>query len=152
LLATCRSSQVIGNPKAAARMHVAVKPSVLALINENSFIVNIVDDIVVISLITFIGIEMAPTITEAPINTADTIVGSVTFTYTAVGIPLPTITWSNHSNNSIVATSDAIIDFSTTQLVLTLSDLQDDDFERYTPVLPLTLWVVTMEQQFWEVS
>jgi len=128
LLATCRSSQVIGNPKAAARMDAAVKPSVLALINENAFIVNIV----VISLITFIGIEMAPTITEAPINTADTIGGSVTFTCTAVGIPLPTITWSSGSNNRIVATSDTIIDFSTTQSVLTLSDLQDDDFERYT--------------------
>jgi len=75
---------------------------------------------------------MVPIITEAPTNTPGTIGGSVTFTCTAVGIPLPTITWNSHSNNSIVATSDTIIDFSTRQSVLTLSDLQDDEFERYT--------------------
>jgi len=73
------------------------------------------------------------TITEAPINTADTIGGSVTFTCTAVGTPLPIIIWSSDSNNSIVASNELIHnDNFTTQSNLTLSDLQIDDFKNYT--------------------
>ena len=74
----------------------------------------------------------SPTITEAPINIADTINGSVTFTCTATGIPLPTITWSSDSNNSIAATSDMILGNITIQSNLMLSYLQNDDFMNYT--------------------
>ena len=72
------------------------------------------------------------TITEAPINIADTINGSVTFTCTATGVSLPTITWSSDSNNSIVATSDKILYNNTIQSNLTLLYLQSDDFMNYT--------------------
>ena len=55
------------------------------------------------------------------------------FTCTAVGIPLPTITWSSDSNNSIVASNELIYDDNfTIQSNLTLSDLQIDDFKNYT--------------------
>jgi len=49
---------------------------------------------------------------------------NATFACTATGIPLPTITWS-----SIEATGDIIMDAVST---LTLSNLQDDDFDNYT--------------------
>ncbi|XP_065889011.1 uncharacterized protein [Dysidea avara] len=72
------------------------------------------------------------TITEAPVNIADTLEGSVTFTCTATGIPLPNITWSSDSNDSIAATSNMILGNITIQSNLTLSFLQRDDFMNYT--------------------
>ena len=76
---------------------------------------------------------VGPNITEAPVNIADTLDGSVTFTCTAIGIPLPTITWSSDSNNNITATSDMILDDNITiHSNLTLSFLQSDDFMNYT--------------------
>jgi len=75
---------------------------------------------------------MVPIITEAPSNTPATIGGRFTLTCTAVGIPLPTITWSSNSDNSIATTSSTEIDFSTIQSELTFSDLQANDFEMYT--------------------
>jgi len=75
---------------------------------------------------------MAPVITEAPINTASTIGGNVTLICTAIGIPLPTITWSSDSDDIIVTNSSTEIDFSTIRSELTLSDLQANDYEMYT--------------------
>ena len=54
------------------------------------------------------------------------------FTCTATGIPLPTITWSSDSRNSIKATGDIVINGTTRLSTLTLSSLQDDDFDNYT--------------------
>ena len=75
---------------------------------------------------------VGPTITEAPVNIVDTLEGSVTFTCTATGIPLPNITWSSDSNDSIAATSNKILGNITIQSNLTLSVLQRDDFMNYT--------------------
>jgi len=63
---------------------------------------------------------------------ARTIGDNATFTCTATGIPLPTITWSSDSRNSIEATGDIIMDADTIVSMLTLSNLQDSDFENYT--------------------
>jgi len=55
---------------------------------------------------------------------------NATFTCTATGIPLPTITWMNGS--IMLMGSDMIINSTTILSTLTLSNLQDDDFENYT--------------------
>jgi len=57
---------------------------------------------------------------------------NATFTCTATGIPLPTITWSSDSRNSIEATGDIIMDDDRIVSMLTLSNVQDDDFDNYT--------------------
>jgi len=75
---------------------------------------------------------MPPVITEAPANTPNALGGNVTFSCIAIGIPLPTITWSSDSDSNIAVNSSTMIDFSTIQSVLTLSDLQVKDFEKYT--------------------
>ena len=71
-------------------------------------------------------------IKEGPTDTTGTLGGSVLFTCTATGIPLPTITWSSASRSSIEATGDMVINGTTRQSTLTLSNLQDDDFNKYT--------------------
>ena len=58
--------------------------------------------------------------------------GSVTFTCTATGIPLPTITWMDQVGNIVGTISDMVINDTTIQSTLTLSNLQDDDFDNYT--------------------
>ena len=73
---------------------------------------------------------MVPVITEGPINTPGVLGGSVMFTCTATGIPLPTITWMDE--NIILMGSDMIINDTAIQSTLTLSNLQDDDFDNYT--------------------
>ena len=55
--------------------------------------------------------------------------GNVTFTCTAIGIPPPIITWSSGSNDSIPATSNAVIGESTTS-TLTLTNLMLSDFNQ----------------------
>ena len=57
---------------------------------------------------------------------------NVTFTCTATGIPLPIIKWMDENDNSDLMGSDMIIDDTTIQSTLTLSNLQDDDFDNYT--------------------
>ena len=58
---------------------------------------------------------------------------SVMFTCTATGIPLPTITWMDKNDSIVGTTSDMVINGGTTILsTLTLSNLQDDDFDKYT--------------------
>ena len=57
---------------------------------------------------------------------------SVMFTCTATGMPLPTITWSSERKHSIEATDDIISDANIKVSTLTLSSLQDDDFDNYT--------------------
>ena len=69
-------------------------------------------------------------ITQGPIDTPGVLDGSVMFTCTATGIPLPTITWMDE--NIILMGSDMIINDTTIQSTLTLSNLQDDDFDNYT--------------------
>ena len=71
-------------------------------------------------------------ITQGPMDMARMINDNVTFTCTATGIPLPIITWSSDSRNSIEATGDIVIDVNRTVSILTLSNLQDDDFDNYT--------------------
>jgi len=58
--------------------------------------------------------------------------GSIMFNCTATGIPLPTITWIDENDNSVLVGSDMIIDSTTILSILTLSNLQDDDFDNYT--------------------
>ena len=58
---------------------------------------------------------------------------SVTFTCNATGVPLPNITWSNESGDSIAATSDMMTDNGTMRVSeLELLDLEVDDFQTYT--------------------
>ena len=71
-------------------------------------------------------------ITQGPMDMARMINDNVTFTCTVTGIPLPIITWSSDSRNSIEATGDIVIDANRTVSMLMLSNLQDDDFDNYT--------------------
>ena len=73
---------------------------------------------------------MTPIITEGPTDASAMIDGSVMFTCTATGIPLPIITWMDE--NIILMGSDMVINDTTIQSTLTLSNLQDDDFDNYT--------------------
>ena len=72
-------------------------------------------------------------ITEGPTDTPGVVDDSVMFTCTATGIPLPTITWMDQDGNMVdTASSVDIGDGITRQSTLTLSNLQDDDFDNYT--------------------
>jgi len=73
---------------------------------------------------------VVPVITQGPIDTPAMMGDNVTFTCTATGIPLPNITWMNES--IMLMSSDMIIDSTTILSTLTLSNLQDDDFDNYT--------------------
>ena len=73
---------------------------------------------------------VVPVITQGPIDTPGVLDGSVMFTCTATGIPLPNITWMDENN--ILMGSDMVINGTTIQSTLTLSNLQDDDFDNYT--------------------
>jgi len=75
---------------------------------------------------------VVPTITQGPVDTPGMINDSVMFTCTATGIPLPTITWMDENNNMILMGSDMVIDGTIIVSTLTLSNLQDDDFDSYT--------------------
>jgi len=75
---------------------------------------------------------VVPTITQGPVDTPGMINDSMIFSCTATGIPLPTITWSSDSRNSIEATVDRILDADRIISILILSNLQDDDFDNYT--------------------
>jgi len=72
-------------------------------------------------------------ITQSPMDTSGVVGGTAIFTCTATGIPLPTITWMDQDGNIVGITNDMVITGGTTiQSTLTLSDLQDDDFDNYT--------------------
>ena len=58
--------------------------------------------------------------------------GNVTFTCMATGIPLPDITWSRDDMSSIEDTGDFVMDNNSRVSMLTLSNLQDEDFDNYT--------------------
>ena len=75
---------------------------------------------------------MVPNVTENPIDIARMINNNATFTCTATGIPLPNITWTDQDGNTVGITSDMIINGTTILSTLTLSNLQDDDFDNYT--------------------
>ena len=73
---------------------------------------------------------VVPAITQGPIDTPGVLGGSVMFTCIAAGIPLPTITWMDE--NIILMGSYMIINGTTIQSTLTLSNLQAEDFDNYT--------------------
>ena len=75
---------------------------------------------------------MVPVITQDPVNKPGELGGSVVFTCTATGIPLPDITWMDEDGNIVTTTSDMIIDGTVIRSTLTLSNLQDEDFDNYT--------------------
>ena len=75
---------------------------------------------------------MVPVITQGPVNMSGELGGSVVFTCTATGIPLPDITWMDEDSNIVTTTSNMIIDSTVIQSTLTLSNLQDEDFDNYT--------------------
>ena len=58
--------------------------------------------------------------------------GSVELTCTAAGIPLPDITWMDEDGNIVTTISNMIIDSTVIRSTLTLSNLQDEDFDNYT--------------------
>jgi len=66
---------------------------------------------------------VVPIITQGPIDTPAMMGDNVTFTCTATGIPLPTITWMDES--IMLMGSDMIIDNTTILSTLTLSNLQN---------------------------
>ena len=61
-------------------------------------------------------------ITERPEDTIVLLGGNVTFTCVAIGIPAPTITWSNEINGTINVISIDIM-YTMTTSMLTLTDL-----------------------------
>ena len=75
---------------------------------------------------------MVPVITQAPMDVSGELGGSVVFTCTATGIPLPDITWMDEDGNMVEMTSDMVINATNIQSTLTLSNLQDEDFDNYT--------------------
>jgi len=75
---------------------------------------------------------VVPKITGGPVDKTAMIGGNVTFTCNATGIPLPNITWMDENDNSVLVGSDMIIDNTTILSTLTLSNLQNDDFDKYT--------------------
>jgi len=77
----------------------------------------------------FLLYTVVPTITQGPVDTPAMIGDTVMLTCTATGIPLPTITWMDENDNSVLVMS---IDSTTILSTLTLLNLQDDDFGNYT--------------------
>ena len=75
---------------------------------------------------------MVPTITQAPMDVSGMLGSNVMFTCTATGIPLPDITWMDEDGNIVTTTRDMIIDGTVIRSILTLSNLQDEDFDDYT--------------------
>ena len=70
-------------------------------------------------------------------NMARKVGESVNFTCNATGVPLPVITWSSDTNDSITAQPGDIMitdnnDGSTRVSVLTLMNLKVEDFQNYT--------------------
>lgn len=68
---------------------------------------------------------VAPNITAAPNSTTQFTGENMTFTCTATGIPLPTITWSSDDIDNIVAEYTRI-DNSTIQSEITVTSLESD--------------------------
>ena len=69
-------------------------------------------------------------ITVPPENAIVLLGGNVTFTCTAIGVPAPTITWSNEVIGAINATSIEIEDTVTTTSMLTLTNLESSYFNQ----------------------
>ena len=74
---------------------------------------------------------MAAIITEGPVDTPGVVGGNVTFTCTAIGIPLPNITWMDEDDTMLMG-SNMVINSTSIQSILTLSNLRDEDFDNYT--------------------
>ena len=76
---------------------------------------------------------VTPEITKGPVTAARGLEGIVTFNCTAIGIPLPTITWSGPNMTDIpVQSNDDMIINDTRQSQITVSDLQIGNFGTYT--------------------
>ena len=75
---------------------------------------------------------VVPNITQGPTNESRILDGSVMFTCTATGIPLPIITWMDENDDTMLTADDMVISGTTILSTLTLSNLQDDDFDNYT--------------------
>ena len=69
--------------------------------------------------------------------------GSVMFTCTAIGIPLPTITWNSDTDGDITANTETFLNMTTIYSEVIISDVQVDDFTNYT---------CTAENQFGSVN
>ena len=63
-----------------------------------------------------------PVITVPPQDAVVLLGGNVTFSCTAIGLPAPSITWSNEVNNTIPATNAVTMDTSATSILM-LTDL-----------------------------
>jgi len=74
---------------------------------------------------------VVPTITEGPMDVARILGESVTFTCTATGIPLPMIMWTDEDDTMLMG-SDMVINSTSIISTLTISNLQDEDFDNYT--------------------
>ena len=70
-----------------------------------------------------------PIIITPPMDSTVLLGDDVTFTCMAIGIPVPIITWSNDSNDSIPATSNTVSGESTAS-TLTLKNLMLSDFNQ----------------------
>jgi len=84
--------------------------------------------IIILSSVTVV----VSTITQGPTDISAMLGKSVTFTCTATGNPRPDITWTDQDGNMVGMTSDMVINVITIQSTLTLSNLQDEDFDNYT--------------------
>jgi len=82
-------------------------------------------------------------ISQGPMEATSLIGGSVVFTCTATGIPLPTITWSSDTDGDITANTEKMLNMTTTYSEIIISDVQVDEFTTYT---------CTAENQFRSVT
>jgi len=83
--------------------------------------------IIILSPVTVV----VSTITQGPTDISAMLGESVTFTCTATGNPRPDITWTDQDGNMVGMTSD-IVNTTSIQSTLTLSNLQDENFDNYT--------------------
>ena len=75
-------------------------------------------------------LAVVSTITQGPMSISGLVGENMMFTCMAIGIPLPVITWMDEGSNNvrtIVINGGTVV-----QSTLTLSNLQDEDFDHYT--------------------
>ena len=74
---------------------------------------------------------VAAIITEGPVNTPGMVGENIAFTCTAIGIPLPNVTWMDEDDTMLMG-SDMVINGFSIQSTLKLLNLRDEDFDNYT--------------------
>ena len=75
---------------------------------------------------------VAAEIIQSPTEVTSLIGGSVLFTCTVTGIPLPTISWSSDTGGDIATNTQTMFNMTTIYSEIIISNVQMDDFTNYT--------------------